>query len=422
MQATLVGQFASHANNLATFNTPITSADGQLYIMYVNAQAQTVVASRTSSAGTAWTETVVEPATSIDPYHTQPSIGVDAYGYIWCTYNMHSSPWRVSVSEKPHDIRAFVWKGQDGGTKPGGSVPGDCGCTGECYEDWLGPGIAAIPGNQITYQTFASDLAGTLYIAYREALYPERSDYHTRQWSGGVSRYNAGTGTWSRVCLLTDPVYVPLGLSAYVDHTNRLHVGGVWGQHYTAAQGSEAFNDHPNYPFYLYSDDGGVLWRRADGRALTTPIHFAQCDQLVPPTWITPHTQGYFQGITHMTADLDRRPYLVVQPWTTSPTVHRSTVSWDGTRWGYPPALTPYAAPRVFTHPEGWLLAVSSGIRLHQSHDGAQTWTTLGELDLAGGPWTCWADAGYLRDTGILRLLAYKQAAPYPLKVWEVTF
>lgn len=417
MHATLLGQFTSHANNGATFNTPIASADDHLYVMYVNERLQTVVAQHT---GTTWAETVVAPATALDPGHTQPSVGVDASGTVWCTYNMHSSPWQVSRSATPHDMTTFVWEGQDGGTTPGGSIPAACGCTGPCEDDWFGPGIAAIPGNQITYQAITADLTGTLYIVYREALYPAITTYHARQWSGGISRYNAGTRTWSRVALLTDPVMVPLGMCMAVDHTNRLHVSGVWGRHYTEAEGSNPFRYYPNYPFYLYSDDGGVLWHRADGRVLTVPMHFAQFDHCVPPTWITPATQGYFQMMTHLTVDYDQRPYIVVHPWTSSDTVQRSFVTWDGTRWRYPPTPTPWGATRLYTHPSGALLAVSSGIRIHRSLDGGQTWSLVGELDLEAGPWMLWGDPACLRDTGNLRLLAYKQAAPYPLKVWEV--
>ena len=59
-----------------------------------------------------WQETVIDRNTLNDKWHNSPSLGLDRDGYLHVAYNMHNMPWQYMVSQRPGDIRGFLFRGQ----------------------------------------------------------------------------------------------------------------------------------------------------------------------------------------------------------------------------------------------------------------------------------------------------------------------
>jgi hypothetical protein len=422
--ATLEGKFSVHSANVGLHHTPITTFKDRIYIAYINPKGETVVGMKKQGQ---WTSAVVESKTRLDPYHTQPSIAVDTAGFIHVVYNMHGTPWQYKVSQQPETITSWDFRGQGAGTNPGQSSPTKSNCTGSCLSNWFSQGTAAIPGNQITYPFMTTDRNGVLYIAYRECFDCDHPDYFRRQWSGGIAKYDVQSKTWKRVGGVRpwahDTQYVPLGIRMFFDPRNRMHVSWVWGKHYTATAGSAAFEKQPNYPSYAYSDDGGKTFYRADGDPLTLPIRFDQSDRIVPPSWIASPTKGYFLGNTHVTADPQRQPYVIVHPLTISDNVKRAFTTYKvGRGWSYPPTPLPWSAARLFIDTAGTMTAISSGMRFHRSKSAGQDWTIF-PLDETNGSFHVMPDFAYFRQTNQFRIYAMKEkGSDSAIKIWTVHF
>ena len=202
-----------------------------------------------------------------------------------------------------------------------------------------------------------------------------------------------------------------------------MHVSWVWGKHYTATAGVAAFQKQSNYPSYAHSDDGGKTFRRANGDSLTLPIRFDQSERIVPPSWITSPTQGYFLGNTHVTADPQRQPYVVVNPLTISKNVNRAFTTYRAGRgWSYPPTLLPWAAARLFIDTAGTMTAISSGMRFHRSKSAGQDWTIF-PLDEANGSFHVMPDFAYFLQTNQFRIYAMKEkGSDSAIKIWTAHF
>ena len=268
-EITIEGEFKVHASNIARFNAPLSSKNGSIYVAYISPDLQTVVAQKRNGQ---WHSTVVSEITQVNPYHNAPSIGIDEAGFVHVGYNMHATPWQYQMSRFPHDISEGQFRGQYAGETQGHYTPGDSQCEGDCFDNWLGNGLADIPGNQIGYMFMANDRDGKLYVAFRECNFCGNS-YHQRQRSGGIAVYDAGTRKWRRLGgarpWATDSIYSTLGLHFHFDRNNRMHGSWVWGRHYTPDQSSDAFWFNPHFPCYAYSDEGGETFFTAQGQPLS---------------------------------------------------------------------------------------------------------------------------------------------------------
>ena len=202
--AAKLGQWTTHATNAPRCGTQLVSGpDGAVYVCYLTPHLATVV-QRYDPPTQQWSApTVLTDQTQPDKFHNQCSLGMDVQGYVHAAANMHDTPWQYWRSPEPQSIATMTFKGQDAGTKPGASSPGKGGCTGQCQADWERnePGIAAIPGNQITYPHFGTTTDGTLFLAFRECLKCE-APFHDRQWSAGLVRYHATSQTWARLAVI----------------------------------------------------------------------------------------------------------------------------------------------------------------------------------------------------------------------------
>lgn len=425
IQIVLEGEFNAHNSNRALFNSPIVSHDGKIYTAYINPKLETVVAQKKDQV---WSQRVVSSITQPDTWHNAPSIAVDSQGFIHVVYNMHSNPWQYSVSKNPENISEWEFRGQYAGTNPGKGVPSQAGCSGNCYDEWMGEGVADIPGNQITYPFLTKDRNGVLYISFREAYNCSNSDYFSREWSGGLAKYDVDTKTWERLAGMRpfahDPNYVPAagGMHFFFDPQNRVHVSWVWGRHYSSSDGSNAFFNNPNYPSYAYSDDGGETFRKADGVILTIPLSKNSSEQIISSDWINPNNNGFFFGYTIVSAMPDGTPYVYIWPKTTSSEVDRAWIKHDSTNGWTKPQKMPWNATKLLIDKKGIITAFSSGSRVHRSYDKGQNWTTY-DVDLTDGLQIPVPDYGYFYDTDKIRFMTISnRESNNIIKIWTLEF
>lgn len=424
------GEFLTHSTNPPTFGTPLaTGADGAIYVCYVDPALNTRIARKDPVSG-AWSDTVLETASSPDATHTQCSIGLDAAGYVHAVYDMHNTPWQYKRSDAPHSIASFTFLGQYAGTIHGKSFPEEAGCPDQCAIDWKTnePGIAAIPGNQITYPTFASDAAGRLYLAFRECYFCGGA-FHSSEWSAGIAVYDTATQTWSRVGGVRpwahDAAKLPIGVRMFGDNAGRLHVSWVWCGHYTAEDGSAACREQPNFVSYAYTDDGGATWRQADGTVMTLPLSPTGSATVIGPSWFDlAGAAGYFESTTGVMASLQAagRPFIIIHPhFGNAPLgIVRGYVRYTAGAWTYPPVNISFSPSVFYEDALGVWTAVSSGIRLHRSTNQGATWTVT-TLDLARGAFGVAYDQPYLRRTNRLRLYANRGASGL-LVIWTIPY
>lgn len=424
------GEFLTHSTNPPQFGTPIaTGTDGAIYVCYIDPDLDTRIARKHPVTGV-WSETVLEPLTQADAFHTQCSVGLDAAGYVHVVYNMHNTPWQYKRSDAPHSIASMTFLGQNAGTIPGKSSPQDGNCTGQCAIDWNTdePGIAAIPGNQITYPHFANDAAGRLYLAFRQC-YLCSAAFHSREWSAGLVVYDTTTQTWSRVGgvrpFAHDTAKLPLGVTMFGDAAGRLHAAWVWCNHYTQAEGAAPCETQPNFVTYAYTDDGGATWRQSNGTAMTLPLSPTGSETVVGPSWFDDvSAAGYFQPQTQMMASLQAagRPFLLVQPHiSNSPLgISRGYVRYTAGAWTYPPVNIGFSPSIFYEDALGVWTAVSSGLRLHRSTNQGTNWTVT-TLDTTRGSFSVAYDKPYLHRTNRLRLYANRGASGL-LVIWTIPY
>lgn len=404
--------------NVGLFNAPIFTHRGDVYVAFVrpadaNGEGHETVVGKLT--GGDWQFHVLEPHSLEDAWHAQSSLAVDRDGYIHVVYNMHSSPWQYSVSARPEDISEWDFRGQE--------LRGAHDDPESSYV--AGPGSATIPGNRITYPFLTTDGSGAPYVCYREALKTEPgTDYFDMQWSLGIAKYDCSAKAWRRVGppgdalpFATEPGFRAQGGHLHFDARGRMHVSWIW---YAEYERDGSGHLKPNYPAYAYSDDGGETFNRADGDRLNLPVGREQTDVVVNPSWLEPTTQGYFQGYTKVCAMPDGTPYVWVMPKAGPQGTGRALVRYDPLTGWRAPLLTPWGATSFAIDAEGAIAAVSSGLRVHRSHDGGRTWT-MREIDTDEGPFHHWLDysPGGSSD-GQLRFLAQRNSTG-ELRVYTVT-
>jgi len=404
--------------NIGVFNSPICTHGDSVYVAFVRPDPtdgegyQTVVARR---SGEEWQLSVVEPRSRKDQWHSQPSLCVDRDGYVHVTYNMHSSPWLYSVSKRPEDISEWEFRGQE--------LRGPHDVVQSGYIS--GPGTAAIPGNRITYQFMTTDRNGVPYVCYREALTTAPgTDYYRMGWSLGVAKYDPDTRQWRRVGpgggvfpFATQPGFRGQGGSIFFDAANRMHLAWLF---YAEYERDGSGHLKPNYPCYARSDDGGETFHKADGAPLSLPVDLPNADVMLQPSWCEPNERGYFSGYTHVGAMPDGTPWVEVMLKDPPPGKGPALVPCvPGEGWGEP-MRTPYAGRQFVIDDVGTITVISSGLRVHRSHDGGRTWQ-MWEVDTEEGPYNYWPDLVYSRRPGRLRLLAQPLASG-ELRVYTFAF
>jgi len=325
-----------------------------------------------------WQRKVLEPRTLPDPYHTQPSVGVDGRGHVHVAYNMHNMPWQYVVSQRPCNIDAFDFEGDAVSDEELHAV------FEENRTPFPGPGTAAIPGNQVTYPVFVNDRAGNLYVSYRFAVRPART-WLERAFGAGIARFNDETAQWEPIggavprssldvvmpsdsqqdAVLEPAEAVPFawhpGWTAYYpklwfDQNNGMHVAWTWRE-------GEAGID-ATHPSYAFRADAASAFKRADGT-----------DYPMPVTIDTTGSVGAFDGQTvyaglNVSTDADGSPLMIVQPVNSARLIAR----FDRTSQQWQTEPSPFGATSILCENNGDCWAYASGPRILLKLHGETTW------------------------------------------------
>jgi BNR repeat-containing family member len=393
------------------WQTPVATYNDAIYYVYVTQQLKTMIVKK-SSDGTV-SKNVIFEETDCDPWHNGASVGIDRDGYIHVAGNMHDTPfkhpqagqsvyrcaWQYVVSDKPEDISAFTFVGNDKSR--------------------------TIPGTWISYPSFARDLNGVLFIAFRH-----RVKFGTG-WSAGImaaaiARYDADAKIWVmlggsdylhgvKTFFWNDSgadgtAYQPYRPRIFFDRDNGMHVTWVVDD----GHGSSGYHTHV---LYGYSDDGGETFKRADGSICETmPITLENGDVAVGADWSGSDGRLWYTSYVGVTAG----GYPAV-----SFADNRADSAWwslwrPGLGWAAPARLPFESIPaRILTDANGILTAVDGHNKLHRSFDNGQSWLPYRVETL--GIHSINFDYNYLQDSGNLRFQTYSTTTG-KVKVWTVGF
>lgn len=241
-----LSKLTGYANNYTTFNSNaliqdnVVSWNGSKYVVFTNDSLHAVIERQTVPNG-GWQVYYLSNIpgnplgnTALDAHNTY-SIGIDSLGYIHIAGNMHDTNLKAVKSTSPGDITSWT------------------------TDTMLGDTTEA----SVTYPRFFND-NGALFFYYRHGVSGNGNNY--------INRYNATTGTWRRVCQLTNGIAD--NVNFYENHivvspNHRIHISGVW-----RLTGDPTTNENV---CYFYSDDYGVTWKQANGTPYTLPITIGTC-------------------------------------------------------------------------------------------------------------------------------------------------
>lgn len=380
-------EFSAHRVNLGDFQSPLVTYDESIYLVWVDDQLRTCIAKK-SPDGSIATNVIFEQ-TDPDPYHNEPSVGIDRDGYIHVVGNMHNSPygrpdngnpyyehpWQYKVSDRPEDISSFTFVGDDP--------------------------ERTIPGTWISYPFFARDRQGVLHIAFRHRV-RFNAGWSPGIMAGVVAQYDADARKWQMLGGtdyehgVKTLIWNPDGVSAYqgykvrvfFDRKNRMHVG--WDVYTTKENRGGSGATHV---LYTCSEDGGKTFRRADGQAhAKLPITVATGDVVFRSQ------SGDLYNLTHVGVLPDSVPATSFMGGGARLSRWRPGDGWSDAEEF--PASFP---ARFVTDDRGVITAVGSG-SLYRSSDGGRTWRRYSAE--IGSASACIFDYPYLAQTGQLRYQA----------------
>jgi hypothetical protein len=330
-----------------------------------------------------WQREVIEPRTLPDPYHTQPSVGVDRQGRVHVAYNMHNMPWQYVVSREPCSIDAFDFAGEAVTDAELHAV------FEENRTPFPGLGAAAIPGNQVTYPVFSNDRAGNLYVSYRFAVRPARA-WLERAFGAGIARFDDESRRWEPVGGLVtlsslDVVMPPdstqnsvpdsaqafpfawqPGWTSYYprlwfDPSNDMHVAWTWRE-------GEAGVD-ASHPSYAVRRNSASAFQRADDSYYSLPITVGTTGTIDALA-----SQRVYAGLT-ITTDYEGAPLIVVQPVNSE----RLLARFDRSTQRWHTEASPFGATSVLCEDNGDCWAYASGPRVLLKRRGETRWKMMFE-------------------------------------------
>ncbi|MGD8664989.1 MAG: BNR-4 repeat-containing protein [Desulfobacterales bacterium] len=393
------------------WQTPVATYNDAIYYVYVNRQLKTLIVKK--SVDGSITKSVIFEETDPAAWYNGASVGIDRNGYIHVAGNMHHSPfnhpktgnpyydyaWQYVVSDKPEDISSFSFVGSEK--------------------------ARTIPGNWITYPSFARDLNGVLFVAFRHRIKFETG------WSPGImaaaiARYDADARIWvmlggtdyayqSKTFFWNDSgadgtAYQPYRQRIFFDRNNRMHITWVVDD----GNGSSGYHTHV---LYALSDDGGDTFKRADGSKYETlPITLDSADIVVGPDWTGSAGNLWYTSYVGATAE--------GHPAVSFADNSNDTAWWSVWRpeigWSDPLKLPFEAIPaRILTDSKGVLTAVDGHNKLHRSHNNGISWQAYVVETL--GIHSTNFDYPFLSETGNLRFQTYSTTTG-KVKVWTVEF
>ena len=221
-----------------------------------------------------------DPYRAVDDAHHLFGIGVDKYGYLHITGDMHNYKFGNTNNDLGYPSRytqennhIMYWKS---------SSPEDI----SEFEFIGGNADKVIPGYGFSYVTMYTDMNGMLYARFRHKVGPW--GHYDGEMGFGLAKYDADNEKWSAIGEIPEASYFsaaqePFNRAVFwvntgtvngwyqgflsdfeIDFNNRLHV---------VANMITEENADPRYTLYACSDDEGETFERADGTPVELPMN-----------------------------------------------------------------------------------------------------------------------------------------------------
>lgn len=356
----------------------LASFGGRQYATYYDPDGAIVVAAR-DWGSEAWDLATLPARGRVRDAHNGVVIGVSPDGFLHLAYDHHGDPLHYRASGRPGDIHTF------GSERP---------MTGRREES-------------VTYPQFVNAPDGTLYFFYR--------DGRSGDGSLCLNRYDPARRVWR---VVRHPLIDGLGrCNPYwwrpsCGPAGDLHLAWCW------RDTPDASTNHDLC--YARSTDGGLTWRRSDGRPQPLPITPDNAEVIDPlPTGANLINQ------CSSAVDARGRPHLA-HYHNDDAGVPQYTHLWhDGARWrrqtvgrratpfslaGGGSLRIPIGRPEIAALDDGTVFLVTrdeemgGGARLYRAGSPYDRWEAL-DLDTGDlGNWEPTYDLARLRQTGILSL------------------
>jgi hypothetical protein len=346
----------------------VTHGDVQ-YAVWVDDSRKARIAKRTHGQG--WTSTVdlsTVTDTALSAQFTQDShnyvvVGVDSYGYVHVSGNMHAGALKYMRTAQP------------------GKIDGT----------WVASSMIGTEEASVTYPEFVKALDGDFYFWYRDGGSGDGDHY--------LNKWNPIARTWSRIAKVIDGKTDDW--SAYPQPIAVDQETGRWHMLWTWRLGPTSTGPEDNRDVcYAYSDDEGTTWRKTDGSAYTLPITKATGEVIVA------HNGGLTETILNggtTAVDGDNRPHSTWIIADVGGVDRYHHIYHDGAAWQNDLLLSGVTASRrpvTVCFPDGrlWMLFSTSsgsrGNRLRAYDIDGGTETVLLDVDLlAHEPATEWSSA-----------------------------
>jgi hypothetical protein len=375
---------ADHPLNACDWASPTASHDGVVYYAYIDPDQDISVIAKYPD-GTTESSKVI-PNVEDNNHHVEPSIGIDADGYLHLVGNLHNDSMNYFRSVRPMDLTE--WESL-GNSANGG-----------------------IDSYKVTYPSFFNAPDGTLFIAFRDNL---NDSYRAGMRFGAMGRYELETRTWTmlgnEVTELSFPNKVDQalfwdnsgGAFAYQGYkircafspSGRLHVSWPISKNPRQPDINIAANQH-THTMYAYSDDKGDTWFQADGTEVTPPLGADN----VEPVFVSETETLYNNTAIAFTSD-DRG---IVGHYDSATTAMRWFI-WDGSQWVDFDNKADVVPGILAPGPHGSLTAFSQSI-VHRSWDNGETWKQYKLPGTYISGYESYVDLTYYMKTGKLRFSA----------------
>lgn len=407
--------------------SPLWTADDHIYAARVDRRQRLIVTQKRPGGEVA--EHVVYEGVRHDN-HNAPSIAVDARGHIHVVGDLHNGnpdyQWSYWVSDQPHDISAFSFRG--------GSV-------------WNEP-TTWLPSNMPSYALFRPDNNDRLYVTWRGRILSQTNvadyravmlatlpegppgpwqmlgQYHPQRqhWPGRGIAWESHARP-ARVGATNPSVYQTLRGHTWFDAENRLHMTWVIfgpGARTPADPGHKStVGSGATHLLYSRSDDGGHTWVDAGGQALALPIQHDSRGLVLA------RDPGDLTTQVYLTTTADGRPIIAYsQGGYSQHGEHFMVIADTSGRWSAPRRLPTSAREtyRLFADRSG-NLTLPGQDQWYRSTDDGETWVAFTGLPAWNGGGSATFDYRHLRETGEIRFVRrVGEREARRAEVWTVQF
>lgn len=414
-------------------HSPVWTYQGYIYGSRVNRKQEIVITQKTPDGNVS--EKVVFQGVQHNN-HNAPSLAVDKAGHIHITGDLHNGgfqegrrgQWNYWVSDKPHDIRSFTFRG---------------GSVWNAPKTWL-------PSNMSSYVLFRPDNHDDLYVTWRGRIL-SRTDVSSYRAVNLATLPKGRPGPWEHLGVAhPERKHWPGKGIAWEDYARPMKRGGQGKSVYQTLRGHTWFDrkNHlhlawivfgpgaqtPGNPelkskigagathlLYAKSPDGGKTWRSVRNTRLSLPIQIDGDPRAV----VLKRNPGDLTTQVYLTTTRDNRPII-------SYTVggfaqhgeHYMVIADKRGRWSEPMRLPTGRMDnyRLFADRQG-VLTLPASDAWYRSYDDGETWVRYQGLPAFTGGGSAGIDYRHLRDTGEIRFhLGTGEKGNRTVQVWTARF